>query len=216
MRSSFILFDFDGTLVDTVADIAHHANTVLKRRGIEEARSIQQVRDGIGWGVHELLKSLTPSEFWENHNLDGAVEEFKSLYAKEPVLNSRPYPGVQEVLGGALTNVPKAILTNKPHRLTVSILEKLELMRHFDAVLGDGAGYPKKPDPAGAHYLMGRWKTSPDRCVLVGDSQVDLDTARNAGMRFAWVDYGYDTRPINTPELLRFSTPLEWVHLCAV
>lgn len=212
MKPGLLLFDFDGTLVDTAPDIAYHANDVLDRRGLGR-HSLEAVQGGVGWGVHELLRSLTPGHPWTDAGLDEAVAEFKRLYGERPVIETRPYPAVREMLTGPLAAFPKAILTNKPHSLTVAILRELDLEKYFYEVLGEGKGFPRKPEPAGAEYLMRKAGVPADRTVLVGDSQVDRETAQRTGMGFVWMDYGYDRRLENDRTVKRLSSAADWGKL---
>lgn len=205
----FLIFDFDGTLVDTVPDIAYHANAVLEQRRLG-SRTVDEVQRGVGWGVHELFKSLTPGHSWADAELDEAVAEFKRLYGERPVIATRPYPGVREMLSGPLASLPKAILTNKPHALTVSILDRLDLTPYFREVLGQDHGFPAKPDPSGARHLMQAAKAKPEETVLIGDSHIDWHTARNAGTGFVWMDYGYDDRLKEEPAVERLSEAAGW------
>lgn len=214
MKARLIIFDFDGTLVDTAMDIAYHVNAVLEARG-RGRRSVQEVQRGVGWGVHELFKNLSRGAEWNAADLDAAVIEFKRLYADKPVIGTRPYPGVVEMLSGPLASIPKAILTNKPHHLTTSILKILSMDVYFDRVLGEGIGFPKKPDPAGARALMEGAGVSPGETFLVGDSHIDWETAQNAGIRFVWMDYGYDDRLLSDPAVLRLSDASGWRGLWA-
>ena len=214
MKKRFLIFDFDGTLVDTAPDIALHANTVLERRG-RGRRTVDEVQRGVGWGVHELLRSLTPDNPLSDADLDEAVLEFKRLYGERPVVSTKPYPAVREMLAGPLARFPKAILTNKPHALTVSILDKLDLTHFFREVLGEGNGFPRKPDPSGAHHLMRLIDAVSADTVLIGDSRVDWETARNAGTGFVWMDYGYDDRLKGDASVTRLSGARQWEELWA-
>ena len=184
-----LIFDFDGTLVDTAPDIAYHANAVLKKYRFK-TRSLSAVKKAIGHGVHELLKDLG---FEGNEAaLEAAVLEFKKKYTQEPVLTTTPYPHVRRMLSGPLKGVRKAIITNKPQALTDKILDRLGLGKFFELVIGEGGDFPRKPDPASACHAMRHFKARPDRTVLIGDSRVDYDTAGEAGIGFIHVRYGYD------------------------
>ena len=208
---TFLIFDFDGTLVDTLGAIAHHANRVLTGHGYQ-ARSIDAVREGIGWGVHELLKGLAPAFENDPIKLEKAAEEFKNAYRREPVLNTRPFPGVAQMLSGPLSRVKKAIVTNKPQDITLQILDELGLNKYFEKVIGMHAGYPPKPDPSALNEVI-RWLGGTKKnSVYIGDSHVDGETSRAAGVDFAWVDYGYHTSAEIEPDY-RFSKAEDWAGL---
>lgn len=205
-----IIFDFDGTLVDTASDIAFHANEILKEFGLGQ-RPIEAVKKAVGRGVHELLKDL--GIIANEKRLEQAVASFKRRYWESPVIHTRPYPGVREMLSGPLKNIRKTIVTNKPYGLTVKILQALSLESYFETVIGLDLQYPAKPDPASVRFVMDRWNTDTTKTLFIGDSAVDAETSENAGIDFGWVDYGYDTLKSLQKPLLRFSSPYEWEAL---
>ena len=203
-----ILFDFDGTLVDTVSDISFYVNEVLRERGFAEA-SVDEVKEAIGWGVHELLKLLAPGFETDLNALEQAVERFKTAYRARPVRLTRPFPHVVEMLEGPLRNTKKAIVTNKPQDITLRVLEELKIGRFFETVIGTNADFPPKPDPSAVMYLMGQTGVSKKGTVYIGDSRVDAETSANAGIDFAWVDYGYQGPGEFTPRYT-FSSAADW------
>jgi len=206
-----LLFDLDGTLVDTVGDITHYVNEVLLERG-DKPVSVEQVKEAIGWGVHELLKILAPAFCEDPKGLERAAATFKDRYKKNPVLNTRPFPGVAEVLAGPLKNVPKVIVTNKPQDIAIRVLETLGLTRCFEEVIGTLGDFPPKPDPSSCLHLMRRFGTPRKSTVYIGDSAVDAETSAAAGIDFAWVDYGYQATGNFVPRY-RFSNAAEWKKL---
>ena len=189
MAYELLIFDFDGTLVDTAPDIATHANTTLVKYRFPR-KSLSEVKRAIGQGVHELLKDL--GFRGEEDTLDEAVEFFKKEYFRRPVIRTAPYPHVRRHLGGVLKGLSKAIVTNKPQKLTEQILSELGLRHFFDAVIGEGGRFPRKPDPASVEFVMKKLKSVPGRTAFVGDSRVDHQTAKGAGIDFIHVSYGYD------------------------
>ncbi len=210
-KYKLILFDFDGTLVDTVADIAYYANAVLSDYGFRE-RPVAEVRKAIGWGVHELLKGLTPEAPLDGERLEQAVDLFKKKYREKPVRLTKPFPHVTAMLEGPLAAVSKAIVTNKPQDITGQILKELGLDRHFLMTIGTNAGFPPKPDSSGTLHVMKTLSFPPEAVVYVGDSGVDAALAENAGIDFAWVSYGYD-RPEKGGHAFTFSSAQEWGRL---
>lgn len=189
MAYELLIFDFDGTLVDTAPDIAHHANVVLAEYGFA-THNLNKVKKAIGRGVHDLFRDLGFQG--SDSLLNEAVARFKEEYSKRPVIRTAPYPHVQKNLAGPLKFVKKAIVTNKPQGLTVQILEVVGLASFFDLVIGDGADFPKKPDPASTKFVMRTLRVLPSRTVFIGDSGIDQETAANAGIDFSHVSYGYD------------------------
>lgn len=211
-KYELIVFDFDGTLVDTLEDIAYHANSVLTDHGFP-ARAISDVRKAIGWGVHELLKELAPGFGLDAGRLEAAVDLFKKKYREDPVRKTDAFDGVRKVLEGPLSKIKKAIVTNKPQDITEQILKKLGLDGHFEMTIGMHAGFLPKPDPSSVLHVMSSLGVLPKKTVFVGDSGVDADAAQNAGIDFAWVSYGYD-QPQKMNFVARFSSANQWSRLC--
>jgi len=206
-----IIFDFDGTLLDTAPDIALYANEVLRSRGYTE-QTLPRVKKAVGRGVHELFKELEPSFKEGSQELEDAVAAFKRRYWARPVVHTKPYDGVLEMLAGPLSKFKKAIVTNKPHDLTQKILQTLSLSGFFDKVIGLDLGYPPKPDPASVLQLMGFFGAGRTDTLYIGDSNVDAETCRNARIDFAWVEYGYDKLSGLAPAFT-FSSAFEWRKL---
>lgn len=202
-----LIFDFDGTLVDTAPDIAYHVNAVLRLHGLPE-QPLARVKKAIGRGMHELLRDLGFDK--DAAALDAAVAELKKRYTESPVIETAPYPGVKEMLAGPLGPIKKAIATNKPQLLTEKILRQLSLERHFELVVGDGSNFPRKPDPASVRHILKTLGVEAAEAFFIGDSCVDHQTAVNAGVDFAWMTYGYDESLFRYENLRRFSGAIEW------
>ncbi len=208
-----VIFDFDGTLVDTAPDIAHYANVILADYGYAPC-GLREVKNAIGKGVHELLKGLAPGFGDHPDKLERAVVEFRARYSENPVLSTKPYPHVVRMLEGSLGAARKAIATNKPQDITERILKILSLDRHFEMVIGMGSPFPPKPDPASLEHIVGRFGVKKGEAVLVGDSAVDAEAARRAGIDFVWMEYGYDASPgMDSAVKNRFSSASKWAFL---
>ena len=206
-----IIFDFDGTLVDTLDDIAYYANQVLGVFGFPQ-QPVLEVKKSIGSGVHDLLRTLAPSLSSDPSNLEKAVNLFKASYRAKPVIRTDVFQDVRAMLEGPLSNLKKAIVTNKPQDITEQILKELKIGHYFEMTIGIDAGFLPKPDAAATQHVISSLGFSPKQCVFVGDSSVDAFTAKNAGVDFAWVSYGYDNLREIKP-LLIFSSPAEWRSL---
>ena len=206
-----LLFDLDGTLVDTVGDITYYLNQVLAERGLEQV-SVKQVKEAIGWGVHELLKILAPSFSEDPAGLENAALSFKDRYREHPVLETRPFSGVSEALNGPLKNTLKAIVTNKPQDIALRVLEELGMKHHFKEIIGTTGDFAPKPDPSSLLYLMKKFAVTPESTVYIGDSGIDAETSAAAGIDFAWVSYGYQSALEFNPRFL-FSSAAEWTRL---
>ena len=206
------IFDFDGTLVDTAPDIVYYTNVVLKEFGYPE-KSFDEVRKAVGKGVHELLRSLGFQE--DPETLDKAVCLLKERYLESPVRTTSVYPHVREMLSGPLRGAKKAVVTNKLQTLTEKILNQLSMRDHFDLVIGDGGGFPCKPDPASVRHVLETLQVQPFEALFIGDSEVDFKTAGNAGVDFIFMEYGYD-KFFKEENVKRFFSASEWGRLASL
>jgi phosphoglycolate phosphatase len=175
-----VIFDLDGTLIDSVGDIADALNRVLGTSHTDE-----QVVGWVGSGVHELLRRAGVSG-----DLDEVARRYRAAYAESPVARTTPYLGVKETL--QRIDVFKAVATNKPGKLARTILERLSLSGEFVAVLGEDDVGARKPDPLLIDVIRGKVGMERARTLYVGDSLVDAATADAAGVDLCLVTYGYD------------------------
>jgi phosphoglycolate phosphatase len=183
-----LIFDLDGTLIDSKLDLVHSVNATLrelKRPEIPE----EIISSYIGNGAPVLVaKSLGPGV--PPAELDRALKFFLTHYEDHKMDNTCAYPGVAEALEH-LSAMPMAVLTNKPERISVRILEALGLARYFRAIYGGNTFPTKKPDPLGVNTILREFSVRPNEALLIGDSEVDVQTARNAGILSAVVNYGF-------------------------
>lgn len=174
-----VIFDLDGTLIDSVGDIADALNRVLGT-----THSDEEVAGWVGNGVQELLtRAGAPSDLTEMARL------YRADYAAHPVVRTRPYLGVRETLGRI--DCFKAIATNKPGQISRTIVEKLGLADQFVAVLGEDDVGARKPDPLIVDVVRGKVGIPRAQTLYVGDSLVDAATAQAAGVDLCLVTYGY-------------------------
>jgi len=182
-----ILFDLDGTLVDSLSDIASSVNELLEAMGTA-ALPRAQIQSYVGDGVRKLLeRSLSGGSDAE---LDRAQAAYLAIYRRRLLETTRPYPGVVATLEALYRALPLAVLTNKPVMESIRILDGLDLRRYFRAVYGGDSFARKKPDPMGVRFLEEELSAEPRRTLLVGDSTIDYRTARNAGILSCLVRYG--------------------------
>jgi len=181
------IFDLDGTLVDSVDDLAASVNHALARVGLPPRRR-DEVRGMIGNGARVLIeRAVGPHQ----ELLDPALSAWREHYQAHLLDATRPYPGVAEALAGAGRTL--AVISNKPGPMVRRILEGLGLLARFAGVLGGGDA-PPKPDPAGVRTILHRLGVAEADAILVGDSAVDAATARNAGIAFVAVTWGLTSR----------------------
>jgi phosphoglycolate phosphatase len=184
-----VIFDLDGTLVDTLDDITAGLNVAVAGIGMPPLEP-PRVRRMVGDGLPVLLQRATG--ITNEHKLTHLVEAFREHYLAHLLDRSRLYPGMAETLDRlANAGCPLAVLSNKPHDATEQICAALLNAWPFVAVLGADAGHPKKPDPQGALWLANRLNRAPSDVYFIGDSGVDMQTATAAGMIPLGVTWGF-------------------------
>ncbi len=177
-----VIFDLDGTLVDTLADIGAAMNAVLAARGLP-IHPVPAYRAMLGWGMRRLVALALPAEAADSALQDAVVAEMMAEYGRHPLDRSRPYDGIPELVEALRRRgIPMAVLSNKPDALTVAIVDALFPGRPFRAVQGERPGLPRKPDPAAALALCATLGREPGQVRFLGDTAVDMETARRAGM----------------------------------
>ena len=188
---ALVVFDLDGTLVDSSLDLANAVNAALRRADPRApALGVDTVRSFIGSGARNLVTrslvhagvALPPDE---------ALPIFLEEYERRLTENTRFYPGVEDVLD-RLAAHPLAVLTNKPGDMSRRILDALGAGPRFFRVYGGGDLPSRKPDPEGLQRLMAEALAAPETTVMVGDSSIDVRTGRAAGARTVGVRYGFD------------------------
>ncbi len=183
-----VLFDLDGTLVDSLADIAGSMNRTLVRRGHPPHR-VEAYRGFIGEGVEHLVRRALPGA--SPDELAQVLAAYRADYLEHLFDGSPPYPGIPELLQALRARgVPLAVLSNKAEPATVKLAEGL-FPGLFAQVRGERPGTPKKPDPTAALALAAALGVAPADCAFVGDTAIDMKTARAAGMVPVGVAWGF-------------------------
>jgi phosphoglycolate phosphatase len=191
MRFRAILFDLDGTLLDTLEDIAHSANRALASQGFPP-HATPRYREFIGEGVARLIERVLPENRRDESALQACVEAYRKEYALNWNVRTKPYAGVPEMLDGLVAcGLRLAVLSNKPDPFTQQCVRELLSNWTFDAVIGASDAFPRKPDPASALEIARRLAARPGECLYAGDSGVDMQTARAAGMFPLGVLWGF-------------------------
>jgi len=185
-----LIFDLDGTLIDSKLDLAHAVNATRAHFGLPPL-DLETVGNYIGNGAPVLIRRAMGAEASQN-DVDKALEYFLAYYGDHKLDNTRAYPGIPEALEALhQASVRMAVLTNKPVRISGRIIEGLGLSKYFLHVYGGNSFDRKKPDPLGVETLLAETGVSKDRALIVGDSAVDVQTARNAGVKVCGVTYGF-------------------------
>lgn len=182
-----LIFDLDGTLIDSKADLALSVNATLEHMGrapIAHDTIYSYVGNGAPLLVRRALGKGTSDK-----DVEKGLAYFLAYYKEHMLDNTVSYPGVREGLA-LLENHPMAVLTNKPVRFSTWILEGLRLLRYFRYVYGGNSFERKKPDPMGVEILLRDFRVAPREAMMVGDSGVDVRTARNSGIWACGVSYG--------------------------
>jgi len=182
------LFDLDGTLIDSKMDLVNSVNAMLRETRRAELPA-EQIASYVGHGAPQLIASTLGLGASEEERREG-LAIFLKHYEQKKLEETRAYPGVVEGLK-ALDGAAMTVLSNKPAKLSVEILEGLGLARYFRGVYGGDSFPAKKPDPSGALAILQGFGVSAVEAAMVGDSDVDVQTARNAGMLAVGVNYGF-------------------------
>ncbi len=191
MTCNAVIFDLDGTLLDTLQDLVNTLNTVLALHDYPE-HTIDECRFLVGHGMRELVKKALPDGVGTPETIDLLLPEFMAHYADNWNMNSRPYPGVSTMLNTlAEQGVKMAILSNKADHFTRLCAEFLLKEWKFDIVMGHHSGIAHKPDPEGALLVARMLEEEPSSILYVGDSGIDMLTATRAGMFPLGVLWGF-------------------------
>lgn len=187
-----VLFDMDGTLIDSLGDIAASLDHVLAEAGLP-THSLDAYRKMVGDGASELVRRALPRERQDLHA--ELLARYKARYRTHLIVETRPYDGIEEALAELERHdVPKAVITNKPHAPAVEIVERLLGRYRWAAIEGQKEGVPHKPDPTMALGIARAIGIEPAQCFYVGDTDTDMMTAIHAGMIAIGAAWGFRSR----------------------
>jgi phosphoglycolate phosphatase len=210
-----IVFDLDGTLVDSRQDLADSANAMLARYGAAQLPD-DLIVTMVGDGAPTLVRRVCAAAGLPSVPND-ALESFLAHYDARLLNHTRPYPGIRELLESVAKRATLAVLTNKPGAPSRQILEGTGLVTFFQYIVAGDGRWGRKPSPRGLHWLMTQAAVTSATTLLVGDSIVDLQTARAAGVPICLARYGFgfDSIPRHqlTPEDRMIDTPTELLTL---
>jgi phosphoglycolate phosphatase len=195
-----IIFDLDGTLINSIPDIADSMNTVLADYGYPQYR-YDQYKYFVGNGIRRLVERCVPPEHSTPENVENVFRTMVAVYGNNCTNRTRVYEGICELLDGlAAKEIKMAILSNKTDSITQKICRKLFRNWHFDIILGATDSFPKKPNPASALFIADSISVFPSDIFYLGDTSIDMETANAVGCFPAGTAWGF--RPAE--ELISF------------
>lgn len=185
-----VIFDLDGTTIETLHDIHESVNETMRLFGYPE-RTFDEVRLGVGRGGRNLIRVSVP-EGSDDETIDRVMKEYLQIYAKNCLNVSKPYEGMPELLRELQKrNIKMAVNSNKGNDLTNKMIKTLYPDIDFIEIMGETEGIPRKPDPSGALRIIDMMGLGKDEVLYVGDSEPDVQTAKNAGLRSVGCLWGY-------------------------
>ncbi len=215
MHFKAILFDLDGTLLNTLEDLGNAANHVLKKKGFP-IHTIDDYRFFVGDGITTLMKRALPEDKRSEEIIRLCIQAYREEYSRNWKVKTVPYDGITEMLD-ALTSrhLKMAVLSNKPDEFTKQCVNEFFSRWTFDAVLGQRSSLPIKPDPLGAIEIALCLNVSPANFIYLGDTAIDMKTATASGMFPVGATWGFrsekELQENGARALLK--TPLEVVRL---
>ena len=192
MKIKAVLFDLDGTLMNTLEDLTDSTNYILEKHNFPK-RTIKEIRSFVGNGIKKLMERAVPQNTDEKI-INECYEEMLTYYKENSLIKTAPYVGTKEIVEKLHQEGFKiAIITNKAQNSADIIAEKF-FGKSVDLVIGDDKKMPLKPDPAGIEKALEYFKISKDEAVYVGDSEVDLQTGTNGNLKTILVLWGFRDR----------------------
>ena len=186
-----IIFDLDGTILNTLVDLKNAVNHGLKTRNLPE-KDLEYVRNAIGNGTQVLIKRCCPEDISEEERAI-VFATFKNYYLEHYADNTRPYEGIVDMLKKLKGQVKLGVVSNKDHDLVIKLINK-EFPGLFDIVQGSYFDKPKKPNPYLIDKIIKENNLNKKDCLYVGDTNIDKESATNAGLDYLLVNYGYRTK----------------------
>ncbi len=182
-----LAYDLDGTLIDTGEDIARSINHMLRTMHRPELDR-QEIDSYVGFGLHHLMGCCLKTD--RRNEIEEAAVIYRDYYKKHLLDHSRPFPGAVEFLETYRGRI-QVVITNKPNPFTQNMLEALGVASYFSKIIAGDQEYPRKPDPAAILAILSSEKVWPQDAVMIGDSLIDLEMGRRAGLTCAMLSHGF-------------------------
>ena len=195
MKYRAAIFDMDGTLIDSLEDLADAVNEMLEHYGFP-THPLEPYRYYVGNGARKLIERTVPKDRLTDKNfVDEALKYYDACYQRRLTVKTKPYDGIIEMLQRLKAlNIPRGVVTNKQDFAAQEIATKLFPSGMFDSVIGDREGLPRKPDPTKALKIASDFGVEPSEVAYFGDTSVDIQTAINAGFLAVGVTWGFRPR----------------------
>jgi len=190
MAFKLIIFDLDGTLVDTSIDITNALNYALKPYGLKDL-TVDDTVKMVGEGITRLIEKLLGDKKFQAR--DDVIKKFLDYYSEHLIDYSNVYPHVRETIE-KLNGYKKAVISNKREYLSTELLDKLDLLKYFNLVIGSDTTPKKKPSAIPVIYAVTKLGVGPQESIMVGDSNYDIEAGKKAGVKTVAVTYGYRER----------------------
>lgn len=188
-----IIFDLDGTLLDTIEDLANACNYALTTLGYK-THEVYKYKTFVGNGRYKLVERMLPEGNKDNETIEKALKLFDEYYEKHMVDMTKPYDGIIEMLEALiLKDIKIAVVSNKPHEFTTEVVKNY-FGERFEIVYGHRKNTAEKPDPAAVLEVIESFKVKREECLYIGDSEIDINTAKNAGVKSVGVEWGFRGR----------------------
>lgn len=192
-----IIFDLDGTLANTLESIAYSCNECLEQVGLKP-RPVEEYKAFTGDGTEALIrKALSASGDQHGKHYEMVFKLYTAIFEKNCTYRVTPYEGIAEMLVKLKeSGMQLAVLTNKKHERAITVVEHLFGKNVFKQIIGQSDNFPVKPNPAGAIYIAEQFGCTPEQCIFVGDTEIDIETGKNAGMYTVGVLWGFREKEI--------------------
>jgi phosphoglycolate phosphatase len=187
--SCLVVFDLDGTLIDSRRDLADSTNEVVQSYGAEPL-PVDRIVSMVGEGARVLIERALDAAGLDVSGAD-ALDRFRLAYNQRLVAHTLPYDGIPSLIESIAARARLAVLSNKPEAPTTELLEAFQLHQYFRWVIGGDSSFPRKPDPSALRYVMSQAQVTKAETLFVGDSMIDVQTARNAEVRMCAALYGF-------------------------